>query len=96
MARRTAILVHPDDSVVTLAEDALAGDTVEYRTSSGEGRSVEAAQDVPLGHKVALVDVPEGGNVMKYGQIIGVAATAIRAGEHVHVHNLRSSAQGGE
>ena len=37
---------------------------------------------------MALADVPTGGQVRKYGQVIGVATRPIQAGEHVHTHNL--------
>jgi galactarate dehydratase len=49
---------------------------------------VKASQDIPRGHKIALVDIPVGAAIIKYGQPIGVASVAIRAGEHVHLHNL--------
>jgi (2R)-sulfolactate sulfo-lyase subunit alpha len=44
---------------------------------------------VPLGHKIALRDLAAGERVIKYGVPIGVATRDIRAGEHVHVHNLK-------
>ena len=40
------------------------------------------------GTKWRCADVPAGGQVRKYGQVIGVATRAIAAGEHVHTHNL--------
>jgi altronate hydrolase len=43
---------------------------------------------VDQGHKVATTDIAKGENVRKYGQIIGVAVNPIRAGEHVHTHNM--------
>lgn len=46
--------------------------------------------DVPAGHKYALVDIPCGGLVIKYGEIIGRATRNIKAGEWVHTHNVRS------
>ena len=46
--------------------------------------------DVPAGHKIALCEIPQGGAVIKYGQVIGRATKPIRAGEWVHSHNLRS------
>ena len=49
---------------------------------------VRLRDDLPAGHKVALADVPAGGQVRKYGQVIGVATRPIHAGEHVHTHNL--------
>lgn len=44
---------------------------------------------VPRGHKVALRDIADGAPVRKYGQVIGAATEPIRAGDHVHTHNLR-------
>ena len=43
---------------------------------------------IPAGHKVAVVDIAVGAPVRKYGEVIGVATAPIRAGEHVHTHNL--------
>jgi altronate hydrolase len=45
-------------------------------------------QAIPAGHKLAVREVPDGGPVRKYGQIIGFARGAIAAGDHVHTHNL--------
>ena len=52
---------------------------------------VTVATDVPLGHKIALTDIPAGADVIEYGVRIGVATTDIAAGDYVHVHNLRSA-----
>ncbi len=49
---------------------------------------VRLRDDLPAGHKVALAEVAAGDQVRKYGQVIGVATRPIRAGEHVHTHNL--------
>jgi altronate hydrolase len=49
---------------------------------------VTLRDDVPAGHKVALANVAAGGQVRKYGQVIGVATRPIQVGEHVHTHNL--------
>jgi altronate hydrolase len=43
---------------------------------------------VPAGHKIAVRDIAQGAAVRRYNQIIGFASRPIRAGEHVHVHNL--------
>jgi len=43
---------------------------------------------VPAGHKIAVRDMAQGQPVRRYNQIIGFASKPIRAGEHVHVHNL--------
>jgi galactarate dehydratase len=50
--------------------------------------SLRANQAIPRGHKAAVVDIPAGAVALKYGQSIGIASSAIRAGDHVHLHNL--------
>jgi hypothetical protein len=45
---------------------------------------------IPLGHKVAARDIQMGEKIVKYGAPIGSATKAIGAGEHVHLHNLKS------
>ncbi|MBR6402009.1 MAG: altronate dehydratase [Eubacterium sp.] len=49
------------------------------------------AVDVSTGHKIALCDIAEGENVIKYGFPIGHATHLIRKGEHVHTHNLKTN-----
>lgn len=43
---------------------------------------------VPAGHKIATHDIAEGEPVRRYNQIIGFATRPIKAGEHIHVHNI--------
>ena len=52
--------------------------------------TVEARQDIPIGHKVALADMAPGDTVLKYGIDIGKVVAPIRAGEHAHVHNIKT------
>src|SRR5436190_1460685 len=49
---------------------------------------VVAVDDIPGGHKIALRDLAAGALVHKYGHVIGMTAADVRAGEHVHTHNL--------
>ena len=45
---------------------------------------------MPLGHKIALKDLKEGDTILKYGHDIGKVVKAIKKGEHVHVHNVKT------
>ena len=57
----------------------------------GDGSTtVEAKNEVLLGHKLALVDLNEGDTIIKYGHDIGKVVKAIKRGEHVHVHNVKT------
>ena len=43
------------------------------------------------GHKYARVDISAGSDIIKYGQSIGHATEDIKAGEHVHTHNMATN-----
>jgi (2R)-sulfolactate sulfo-lyase subunit alpha len=50
----------------------------------------ELREPISLGHKFALSDIRADESIMEYGVPVAVATRAIRKGEHVHVHNVRS------
>ena len=52
--------------------------------------SVNALQDIPIGHKVALADMAPGDTVIKYGIDMGKVVAPITAGQHAHVHNIKT------
>ena len=79
-----------DDVAIAVRDVAAGASTVVYLDSgTKEGNVVLEA--MRLGHKVALRDLEEGAKVIEYGATIGVTSTRVRAGELVHVHNLRSA-----
>ena len=51
---------------------------------------VPSINEIPLGHKIALKDFKEGDTILKYGHDIGKVVKAIKKGEHVHVHNVKT------
>lgn len=74
-----------DNVAVVLADVLTAGDVVEV-----DGQRVVVQQEVARGHKVALVDMGAGQQVVKYGYPIGHLTQAVKAGEWIHTHNLKS------
>lgn len=86
------ILIHEAaDDVGVAVMDLKAGDEIGAATLEGQQvGTVKIAQDIPLGHKVALRDMPQDKHVLEYGRAIGRATEAIRLGAHVHIHNLRT------
>lgn len=52
--------------------------------------TVTARQPIPIGHKVALRDMAPNDTVYKYGVDIGRVVAPIKAGEHAHVHNIKT------
>lgn len=79
------IKIHSRDNVVIALRNFSQGETIEV-----EGTTIELLNDIERGHKIALVDIPEGGDVLKYGYPIGKATADIKTGEHVHVQNVRT------
>lgn len=52
---------------------------------------ITALDAIPIGHKVALLNIANGETIMKYGHSIGKAVAKIDKGHHVHVHNLKTT-----
>src|SRR5437868_273827 len=77
------IRMHANDNVAIVANDGgLAAGTV---FPSG----LTLREKVPQAHKVALVDIPEGGVVRRYDVAIGYALKDIAAGSWVHERLLK-------
>lgn len=85
-------LVHEKaDSVGVATVDIKAGETARgLYMDSQEPVEIEALQDVPLGHKIALQDHAVDSGVIKYGEDIGRVVQVIKKGEHVHIQNLKT------
>ena len=85
-----ALLIHPSDSVAVVTAAVRAGEDVLYEDANGGQVCVKATGDIPIYHKIALRDIAQGEQVLKYGKVIGVATAPISRGEHVHCHNVQS------
>jgi len=81
--------IHPSDTVAVAIEDIKAGEPLSVGTLS-----LTAADPIPAGHKIALRDISDGENIIKYACPIGHAVCAISAGSHVHTHNVKSNLSG--
>ena len=79
---RRVIALDGRDNVATALDPLSRGDRVEAL-----GRTVVARSDLPRGHKIALLPIATGEQIVKYGEAIARARCDIAAGEHVHVHN---------
>jgi (2R)-sulfolactate sulfo-lyase subunit alpha len=86
------ILLHdPNDDVGVAVTDLADGEEIGSATLEGESTGpIHLVQNVPLGHKVALKDIPQHSQIREYGRTIGCASQPIKKGEHVHVHNIRT------
>ncbi len=80
-----------DTVAVAVVEGSKAGTELNaWIMDEDKTIKVKAVQDVPIGHKVALKDMSVGDTVFKYGIDIGKVVAPIKAGEHAHVHNIKT------
>ena len=84
---RNGLIIDEKDNVIVAIEPIAKGDTVTY-LCNGKDVSVTALEDITIYHKLAARDIHKGEPVVKYGEHIGIASCDIKAGEHVHVHNV--------
>ena len=86
-------LVHDSEDTVgvVVVETVKAGTSLSgLDMEAGGTLHIDALADIPLGHKIALKDLAEGETVLKYGHDIGKVVAAAKAGDHVHVHNIKT------
>lgn len=77
--------LHRDDNICVAARPLERGVTI----ATGD-HTISLCGPVKLGHKIALVPIPRGSQVVKYGQAIGVTTENVQPGDWVHTHNLSS------
>lgn len=77
------IAMHPADNVAIVANDG----GLPAGTVFADGLTL--VDKVPQAHKVALVDIPEGGAVRRYDVVIGYALKPLPRGSWVHERLLR-------
>ena len=74
-----AILMDARDNVVSCVEEVPAGTEVVYMNGV-EVCALEARETIPYRHKIAVTDIPGGGEVIRFGEVIGKTAGPIGRG----------------
>ena len=77
------VCLDPSDNVAVATSRLSRGKSVSMATVT-----ITPRIDIQPGHKVAVRPIDAGEAIVKYGQPIGLATTAIHPGDHVHTHNL--------
>lgn len=93
LAKIPHFLVHDhEDNVGVVVVEDLKADTnmLGVITEDNSETKCKAKHDIPIGHKVALVNLKKGDTIIKYGVDIGIMTDDAKKGEHVHVHNLKT------
>jgi len=86
MAKDNILIIHPRDNVAVALRTL---DVDELALAKGmEG--FPALEKIPASHKIALRDISQGEEIIKYGETVAVSCRSIKKGEWVHTHNLES------
>ena len=83
------IKIHAADNVAVAIHDVEAGASFDIN-----GVSITTVNDVPAGHKVALEDMAEGTDIVKYGFPIGHLLTSVKKGGLIDHTNLKTNLEG--
>lgn len=86
MTMQDVIKIHPTDNVVVALREIADGETIEV-----EQQKITVHGDIPRGHKIALVDLPQSAQVIKYGLPIGHTKSPVKVGQHIHAHNIKTN-----
>ena len=89
----TDIIIHDkkDNVGVIVIEKVNKGQDCEcWIMEADSSTKIKSISDIPLGHKIAMIDFKEGDTIIKYGHDIGKVVKSIKKGEHVHVHNVKT------
>ncbi|GGC83699.1 hypothetical protein GCM10007216_12900 [Thalassobacillus devorans] len=86
------LIHHQGDHVGVATSDIKEGEKV-IGVFMDDNSTVEVVSkgDIPLGHKIALVNLEENEPVLKYGVRIGLTTTEWQVGDYVHTHNIKTA-----
>jgi (2R)-sulfolactate sulfo-lyase subunit alpha len=86
-------VVHEDgDSVGTIVVEGVkkGAKLTGWVMEQDKTIALTTRSEIPIGHKVALANLKPDDTVIKYGVDIGRVVAPIKAGEHLHVHNVKT------
>jgi len=82
--------ISPQDNVATLLDDLKSPGPVRILGAEVAG-DLTASEPIALGHKIAIIDIPNNTPIIKFGVPIGRASKPIATGQWVHLHNCASN-----
>lgn len=80
------LIIHPRDNVAVALRTLGVGELAVAKEIEG----FRALEEIPASHKIAIRDISQGEEIIKYGEIVAVSTRDIKKGEWVHTHNLES------
>lgn len=88
VAGADALVMDARDHVATATKDLQQGQRISYRVQH-QVLELTLLDAIPFGQNVAIKEIHAGTEIRKYGEVLGRTPEDIRAGQHVHVHNVK-------
>jgi altronate hydrolase len=85
--KQNILKVHPADNVLVALTDLQANEQVTYK-----GDTYTVKELIPAKHKFVLADIPEGGEIIMYGVLVGKAQSLIPVGGLISTANVKHAA----
>ncbi|QEM05294.1 altronate dehydratase [Mucilaginibacter rubeus] len=85
--KQNILKVHPADNVLVALTDLQANEQVAYK-----GETYIVKELIPAKHKFAIVEIPEGGEIIMYGVLVGKAQSLIPVGGLLSTANVKHAA----
>jgi len=85
--KQNILKVHPADNVLVALTDLQANEQVTY-----QDKTYTVKELIPAKHKFAIVDIPEGGEIIMYGVLVGKAQSPIPVGGLISTGNVKHAA----
>ena len=73
---RLYVKIKDQDNVVVAVQDLKAGTEIMEGLVTNQG--------IPQAHKIALCDIPAGGEIIRYGVVLGYAINDIKKGDWIN------------
>ena len=84
-----AVQISIADNVATALRDLQQNEPIVLEIKN-KAKKIVVLEPIQYGHKFSLSEIGKGEQVIKYGEIIGIATQKIEKGCHVHIHNVES------
>ncbi|WP_114938855.1 UxaA family hydrolase [Mucilaginibacter endophyticus] len=85
--KQNILKVHPADNVLVALTDLQANEQVTY-----QDKTYTVKELIPAKHKFAIVEIPEGGEIIMYGVLVGKAQSPIPVGGLISTANVKHAA----
>ncbi len=83
------LLVNKADNVIVTLKNYINGESISVNDAE-----IVIKEDISTGHKIAIQQIHQGQDIIKYGFPIGHAKESIEVGQWVHTHNTQTNLKG--